>query len=370
MDSSPSQRHRDVPKWKGSHHLSEEEESAMNIKTIGLDIAKNVFQLHGVDVNGKTVLRKQLRRDKVLEFFANATPCLIGLEACSGAHYWARELIKLGHDSRLISPQFVKPYVKGNKNDANDAEAICEAVGRPAMRFVPIKSIEQQDIQMLHRVRSGLVKERTALANRIRGLLAEYGIIVAIGLVKVRQQLPDILEDAENGLTMAARTVFADLQEQLIELDRQVTAYDDKIQTVHRASEASQRLSTVPGIGPITATALLAALGDGKAFGSARQVAAWLGLVPRQDSSGGKPKLLGISKRGDVYLRTLLIHGGRAVVNAAAKKDDAQSRWINELVKRRNINIAAVAVANKNARIVWALLTKSEKYGVSASSSV
>jgi transposase len=359
-----------VPKWKGSHHLTEEEESTMNIKTIGLDIAKHVFQLHGVDSNGKTMLRKQLKRDKLLEYFANLRPCLIGLEACSGAHYWARELIKLGHDARLISPQFVKPYVKGNKNDANDAEAICEAVGRPAMRFVPIKSIEQQDIQMLHRVRSGLVKERTALANRIRGLLAEYGIIVAKGLVKVRQQLPDILEDAENGLTMAARTVFADLQEQLIELDKQVTTYCEKIQAVHRTSEVSQRLSDVPGIGPITATAILAALGDGKAFGSARQVAAWLGLVPRQDSSGGKPKLLGISKRGDVYLRTLLIHGGRAVVNAAAKKDDAQSRWINELVKRRNINIAAVAVANKNARIIWALLTKSAEYSVSAPGSV
>lgn len=342
----------------------------MNITTIGLDIAKNVFQIHGVDANGKTVLRKQLKRDKLLEFFANLLPCLIGLEACGGAHYWARELIKLGHDARLISPQFVKPYVKGNKNDANDADAICEAVGRPNMRFVPIKSIEQQDIQMLHRVRSGLVKERTALANRIRGLLVEYGIIIAIGLVKVRQQLPEILEDAENGLTMAARIIFSDLQEQLIELDKQVAAYGDKIQAVHRSSEVSQRLTEVPGIGPITATALLAALGDGKAFTSARQVAAWVGLVPRQDSSGGKPKLLGISKRGDIYLRTLLIHGGRAVVNAAAKKDDSQSRWINELVKRRNANIAAVAVANKNARIVWALLTKSENYEVSAQASV
>lgn len=334
----------------------------MNIKTIGLDIAKNVFQLHGVDVNGKTVLRKQLKRDKLLEFFANLLPCLIGLEACSGAHHWARELIKLGHDARLISPQFVKPYVKGNKNDANDAEAICEAVGRPAMRFVPIKSIGQQDIQMLHRIRSGLVKERTALSNRIRGLLAEYGIIVPIGIAKLRQQLPDILEDAENNLTIAARVIFAGLQRQLIAMDKQVATYGDKIQAVHRASEVSQRLADVPGIGPITATALLAALGDGKAFASARQVSAWLGLVPRQDSSGGKPKLLGISKRGDVYLRTLLIHGGRAVVNASAKKDDAQSRWINELVKRRNVNIAAVAVANKNARVVWALLTRSEQY--------
>lgn len=334
----------------------------MNITTIGLDIAKNVFQLHGVDGNGKTVLRKQLKRDKLLEYFANIMPCRIGLEACSGAHYWARELIKMGHDPRLISPQFVKPYLKGNKNDANDAEAICEAVGRPNMRFVPIKSIEQQDIQMLHRIRSGLVKDRTALSNRIRGLWAEYGIIVPIGIAKLRQQLPDILEDAENNLTMAARVIFADLQRQLVEMDTKVDTYSDKIQAVHRASEVSQRLAEVPGIGPITATALLAALGDGKAFASARQVAAWLGLVPRQDSSGGKPKLLGISKRGDIYLRTLMIHGGRSVVNASTKKDDAQSRWINELVKRRNVNIAAVAVANKNARIVWALLTRSTQY--------
>lgn len=342
----------------------------MNITTMGLDIAKNVFQVHGVDASGKAVLRKQLKRNQVLSFFANHLPCLIGLEACAGAHYWARELIKSGHDARLISPQFVKPYVKGNKNDANDAEAICEAVGRPNMRFVPVKSIEQQDIQMLHRIRSGLVKERTALSNRIRGLLGEYGFIIPIGLSKLRQQLPSLLEDAENGLTMAARQIFADLQAQLIELDKQVTGYGDKIQVLHRSSGVSQRLAEVPGIGPITATALLASLGDGKAFQSARQVAAWLGLVPRQDSSGGKPKLLGISKRGDVYLRTLLIHGARAVVKTAAKKDDAQSRWVNELVKRRNANIAAVALANKNARTVWALLTKSESYKIPAQPSV
>lgn len=342
----------------------------MNITTIGLDIAKNVFQIHGVDANGKVVLRKQLKRSQVLAFFANLLPCRIGLEACAGAHYWARELIKLGHDARLISPQFVKPYVKGNKNDANDAEAICEAVGRPTMRFVPVKSIEQQDIQMLHRVRSGLVKERTAHANRIRGLLGEYGIVIALGLVQLRQRLPEIVEDTENDLTMAARQIFADLYEQLVELDTQVSAYGEKIQVLHRSSEVSQLLGDVPGIGPITATALLASLGDGKAFASARQVAAWLGLVPRQDSSGGKPKLLGISKRGDVYLRTLLIHGARAVVKAAAKKDDAQSRWINDLVKRRNANIAAVAVANKNARIVWALLTRSETYNAPTQASV
>lgn len=334
----------------------------MNVTTIGLDIAKSVFQVHGCDRNGKAVLKKQLRRGQVLSCFANLPASLVGLEACGGAHYWARELNKLGHDARLISPQFVKPYVKGNKNDANDAEAICEAVSRPNMRFVPLKGVEQQDIQMLHRIRSGSVKERTALANRIRGLLGEYGIVVAVGLATLRRRLPEILEDAENNLTTVARPLFADLQEQLVEMDKRVNEYGKKIQTLHEGSEASRRIAQVPGIGPITATALMAALGDGKAFSSPRQVAAWLGLVPKQCSSGGKPKLLGISKRGDVYLRTLLIHGARAVVKAAANKADDQSRWINDLVKRRNPNIAAVAVANKNARIVWALLTKVEAY--------
>ncbi len=271
-------------------------------------------------------------------------------------------MIKRGHDARLISPQFVKPYVKGNKNDANDAEAICEAVSRPTMRYVPLKSVEQQDIQMLHRIRSGLVKERTALANRIRGLLGEYGLVVTAGLVKLRRRLPELLEDAENGLTTMPRQLFAEWQEQWITVDKRLADYGDKINALHQSSEASQRLAGVPGIGPITATALMASLGDGKAFSSARQVAAWLGLVPKQASSGGKPKLLGISKRGDVYLRTLLIPGARAVVKAAAKKDDSQSRWINGLVKRRNHTIAAVAVANKNARVVWALLAKAEVY--------
>lgn len=339
----------------------------MNVTTIGIDSAKNVFQVHGVDANGKVALRKQLKRGQVLAFFANLSPCLIGLEACGGAHYWARELLNLGHEARLISPQFVKPYVKGNKNDANDAEAICEAVSRPSMRFVPIKSIEQQDIQMLHRVRSGLVKERTAQANRLRGLLSEYGIVSGQGLAQLRKRLPEIMEDAENGLTTAGRQLFADLHRQLIELDRQVSVYGEKIRVLHQSSTVSKTLGTVPGIGPITATALLASLGDGKAFDKARQVPAWLGLVPKQDSSGGKAKLLGISKRGDTYLRTLLIHGARAVVKAAAKKDDVQSRWINDLVRRRNANIAAVAVANKNARIVWALLTRTESYHVPVS---
>ena len=221
----------------------------MSITTIGLDIAKNVFQIHGVDANGKVALRKQLKRVQVLAFFANLSPCLIGLEACGGAHYWARELLKLGHDARLISPQFVKPYVKDNKNDANDAEAICEAVGRPSMRFVPLKSIEQQDIQMLHRVRSGLVKERTAQANRLRGLLSEYGIVIGKGLAQLRKRLPELLEDGDNGLTMAARQIFADRQQQLIELDIQVSTYGEKILMLHRSSAVSKTLGTIPGLG-------------------------------------------------------------------------------------------------------------------------
>jgi transposase len=338
------------------------EESKMNATTIGLDIAKMVFQVHGVDRAGKTVLRKRLNRPQVLAFFANLPPAVIGLEACAGAHYWARELQQMGHDARLIAPQFVKPYVKGNKNDANDAEAICEAVSRPSMRFVPLKSPEQQDIQMLHRVRQNLVKQRTAAANQTRGLLGEYGLVVAQGLSQLRRRLPEILEDAENGLSPLARRVFADSYDRLVDLDRQIKAYQHQIETVCQQSPACQKLLAIPGIGPITATALVAALGDGQAFENGRQVAAWMGIVPRQDSSGGKPRLLGISKRGDTYLRTLLIHGARAVVRTAGRKDDAQSRWINALVQRRNANIAAVAVANKTARTIWAMLTRGEDY--------
>jgi transposase len=334
----------------------------MNVTTIGFDIAKNVFQVHGVDKAGKVVLSKQLKRAQVLAYFANLPPCLVGLEACAGAHYWARELGKQGHEVKLISPQFVKPYVKGNKNDRNDAEAICEAVGRPNMRFVPVKSVEQQDILALHRVRSGLVKERTAKVNQLRGLLGECGIVIGQGLAQVRKRLPEILEDGENGLSSMGRELFADLQRQVLELDRQVNAYGAKLQSLYQASAVCRKLGRVPGIGPITATAMVASLGDGRAFESGRQVSAWLGLVPKQESSGGKPRLLGISKRGDTYLRTLLIHGARAVVKAAAKKDDAQSRWVNALVKRRNKNIAAVAVANKNARTLWVLLMRGEDY--------
>jgi transposase len=330
----------------------------MNINRIGIDLAKQVFQVHGVDHHEKPVLRKQIRRNQMLNYFAKLPPCLIGIEACSSSHYWARQLLKLGHTVKLIAPQFVKPYVKGNKNDANDAEAICEAVARPNMRFVAIKTIEQQDIQAVHRIRSGLVQQRTAKANQIRGLLAEYGLVVERRVEKLRKALPLLLEDAENGLSFDFRALLQSLQQDLIALDDRVSEMDKKIQQLASSNATAKRLQQIPGIGPITATALVCSIGDAKQFKRGRDLAAWLGLTPRQHSSGGKDNLLGISKRGDTYVRTLLIHGARAVLKVADKKDDPRSRWIRSLCSRRNKNIAAVALANKNARIVWALLTK------------
>ena len=264
----------------------------------------------------------------------------------------------MGHTVKLMAPQFVKTYVKSNKNDANDAEAICEAVARPTMRFVAIKTIEQQDIQAVHRIRSELVQQRTAKVNQIRGLLGEYGLVVGQRIDVLRKALPLILEDAENGLTVDFRTLLEGLQQDLITLDERVDEMDKKIKLLASSNEDAKRLQQIPGIGPITATALISAIGDGKQFKRGRDLAAWLGLTPKQHSSGGKDRLLGISKRGDAYLRTLLIHGARAVLRVAGNKDDLRSRWIQSLCGRRNKNIAAVAVANKNARIVWALLTK------------
>lgn len=294
----------------------------------------------------------------MLTYFAKLSPCLIGIEACSSSHYWARELQKLGHTVKLMAPQFVKPYVKGNKNDANDAEAICEAVARPNMRFVTIKTIEQQDIQAVHRIRSGLVQQRTAKVNQIRGLLGEYGIVIERRVETLRKALPLLLEDAENGLSFDFRALLQSLQQDLITLDDRASEMDKKILQLANSNSTAKRLQQIPGIGPIIATALICAIGDGKQFKRGRDLAAWLGLTPRQHSRGGKDCLLGISKRGDAYLRTLLIHGARAVLRVADKKDDPRSRWLQNLCSRRNKNIAAVALANKNARIVWALLTK------------
>ena len=334
----------------------------MKIATVGLDIAKQVFQVHGADVEGRVVLRRRLRRNQVVSFFANLPPCVVGMEACCGSHYWFRKISSFGHTVRTMAPQFVKPYVKSNKNDANDAEAICEAVSRPNMRFVPAKSVEQQDIQSLHRVRSRLVSLRTGLANQIRGLLSEYGIVLPQYVSHLRRGLPLVLEDASNELTAFSRRLFASLYEELLGLEEKITVLDEQIESVYRASEPCQRVGAVEGIGPLTATALVAAMSDGKAFKNGRQFAAWLGLVPRQASSGEKTRLLGISKRGDTYLRTLLIHGARAVVCRASRKSDPRSRWIAEKQLRIGTSKACVAVANKNARIVWSLIARGEAY--------
>jgi transposase len=329
----------------------------MKITTVGMDLAKQVFQVHGVDAQGNAVLRKKLERSKVLEFFVNLPPCLIGMEACGSAHYWARKLQAMGHVVKLMAPQFVKPYVKTNKNDAADAEAICEAVSRPSMRFVPIKTDEQQAILSVHRVRQSFVKARTAQANQIRGLLAEFGIVIPQGIAHIARRVPQLIEQPE--LPDSFRILLQRLYAHLKELDKQVDELEATIAHWHRESELSRKLAEVPGIGPITATALVASVGDAKNFKNGRQLAAWLGLVPRQHSSGGKSVLLGISKRGDTYLRTLLIHGARAVIRCA--QDKPATGWLRRLLDRRNKNIAAVALANKNARIVWALLTHSDQ---------
>jgi len=332
------------------------------IKRIGIDLAKSVFQAHGVDAHEHVALRKRLTRGRVLAFFAQLPPCQIGMEACGSAHYWARELRKLGHEVRLIAPQFVTPYRKNDKNDGNDAEAICEALGRPRMRFVPIKNAEQQAVLCVHRARSLLVGERTALVNQIRGLLAEYGMVVAQGVVRLRHALPGILEDGENGLPLLAREVFADLYARLQALEAGVAAYDRRIAQLARTMAPAKRLMQVEGVGPLTATALVATVGDARLFKNGRQLAAWLGLVPRQHSTGGKSRLGRITKRGDVYLRTLLVHGARSVLRHLAAKGDAKSRWGTALAARRGFNKAAVALAAKHARILWALLAHDTDY--------
>ena len=334
----------------------------MKITTIGIDLAKNVFQVHGVDERGKAVLRKQLKRKDVVKFFANLEPCLIGMEACGSAHYWARKLTELGHTVRLIAPQFVKPYVKTNKSDRNDAEAICEAVGRPNMRFVPVKTGEQQAVLSVHRARQGFVKARTAQANQIRGLLAEFGIVIPKGIGHIAKCLPEILEDAENGLPGMMRQLVRGLGEQLKVVDNQVEEMERQIKLWHRDSEPSRTLEAIAGIGPITASAFVASVGDAKSFKNARQVPAWLGMVPRHEGTGGKVKLGRISKRGDVYLRTLLIHGARAVIRQVERKPDQADEWLKKLLARRNKNVAAVALAAKNARIAWALLAHERTY--------
>ena len=334
----------------------------MKITTIGIDLAKALFQVHGVDERGKAVLRKQIKRKDVVSFFANFEPCLIGMEACGSAHYWARKLTALGHTVRLMAPQFVKPYVKTNKSDRNDAEAICEAVGRENMRFVPMKTVEQQAVLALHRARQAFVKARTAQANQIRGLLAEFGIVIAKGIGHIAKRLPEILEDGENGLPGIMRELIERLGENLKQMDKQVGELERQIKLWHRENDQSRKLEAIAGIGPITASALVATMGDAKSFKNARQVPAWLGMVPRHEGTGGKVALGRISKRGDVYLRTMLIHGARSVIAQIERKPEQADGWLKKLLARRNKNIAAVALAARNARIAWALLAHERNY--------
>jgi transposase len=333
-----------------------------DISVLGIDIAKRVFHAVGTDETGKIVFRKRLSRQELMPFIAKLPPVLIGMEACGGAHYWARRFGEHGHDVKLMAPQFVKPYVKSNKNDMRDAEAIAEAVTRPTMRFVPIKAIDQQDIQALHRVRERLMGERTALVNEVHGLMQEYGIVMPKGVSKFRQAVVDRLESEQDKLTALSQEMFRKLVEEFIGLEEQLAYYQDKLDTLAKTHPECQRLMTIPGLGPLGATALIAAVSDASAFHNGRQLAAWLGLVPRQHTTGGKAYLLGISKRGDSYLRKLLIHGARATMRWVGLKTDRRSQWIRQLLERRGKNRTAVAVANKNARIVWALLTSQQVY--------
>ena len=342
----------------------------MDITTIGIDIAKRIFQIHGVDKNGKTILKKKLMRDQVLSFMVNIPKCLVGIEACGGANYWAREITKLGHEVKLMAPQFVKPYVKTNKNDQADAEAICEAVARPNMRFVPIKSVEQQDILSIHRVRQRLVKNRTALANEIRGLLHEFGFIIPQGINKIMTKLTEILDSGS--LSQLSYQTFNELKEEFLENDKKIKELEKRLKIIASEYANHQQLMMIPGIGLITATALIASIGNASCFENGRQLSAWLGLVPKQYSSGGKEKLLSISKRGDVYLRTLLIQGARAVLNAKlrftteekrTKKDYSKfTEWMFNLSERSGHNRTIVAIANKLARVIFAVLHNGNDY--------
>lgn len=334
----------------------------MTLKDIGIDLAKNVFQLHGVNADGECVLAKRVRRDSLLPLLQSLPASRIGIEACTGAFYWQREFERLGHTVKIIAPQYVKPFVMHQKNDRNDAEAICTALRQPNMRFVPTKNETQQDIQALHRARQRLVNHRTALVSQIRGLLLDRGIAIPVSITRFRRLAPETISDLSNHLTAMARDTITDLYDFLLEIDKRVAVFDRKIATVFRESAECRRIAKVCGVGPKTATAIIAAIGDGAEFKNGRHFAAWLGLVPRQRSSGDRRVLMGISKRGDQHLRTLLVHGARAVVRVSAKKTDPFSHWVNALRERRGATKAIVAVANKNARIIWAMLRNNEDF--------
>lgn len=336
----------------------------MKLTRVGVDLAKQVFQVHGVDRAERPVWCKRLKRNRwITELERVVEPdAEIGMEACGGAHHWARVLLAKGYHVKMIAPQFVKPYVKTNKTDANDAEAICEAMSRPSMRFVAVKTVEQQDLQAVHRVRSSLIKERTAKSNQLRGLVYEYGLVAPRELHALRKAVPDWLEDAQNGLTARFRSLLAGLYDDLRQLDERVRELDREIAAIAREHEPVARLEQISGVGPLVASALYALVGDGRQYRSGRELAVALGLTPRQHSSGGKDKLLGISKRGDKYVRTLLIHGARSALRVSPNKTDRLSRWAVALAERSHPNVAVTALANKMARVAWAMLRHGTNY--------
>lgn len=333
----------------------------MQISTIGLDIAKTVFQVHGVDGQGNVVVARQMRRSRLIAFFEKLAPCLVGMEACATAHYWAREIALLGHEVRLMPPGYVKAYVKRGKNDAADAAAICEAVTRPSMRFVPVKSAEQQSALMLHRTRDLLIGQRTQLINALRSHMAELGLVAARGREGVARLMVIVADEGEDRLPPLARVACQMIAAQLADVQNQIGVLEWHIHGVHRASEVSRRLETIPGIGVIGATAIAATVTDPKAFRSGREFAAWIGLVPRQNSTGGKARLAGISKQGDRYLRRLLVVGAMAVLKQVRARPDKYP-WLIQLLARRPAKVVAVALANKMARTAWAVLTRGENY--------
>lgn len=334
----------------------------MKISRVALDLAKNVIQVHAVDRSGGVVVRRALKRAQLLPFMRELPPCEVGMEACASAHHWGRQLQAMGHTVHLLPAQYVKPFVIGQKNDANDAAAICAAMGHSGIPRVAVKTIAQQDMQALHRIRSMKMKQRTAIINQTRGLLAEYGIVLAQSPAVLRKAIPELLEDADNGLSFDFRQLLSELYDDLVAIDKRVAELTQRIAGTVRSCEEGKRLLEIPGIGPLTASALLAAVGDARQFKNGRQMAAFLGLVPGQRSSGGKQTLLGIHKRGDSYLRGLLVHGARSVLRTASDKPDDRSRWLKNLAARRHRNIAIVAQANKTARIAWAILTREQRY--------
>ncbi len=336
----------------------------MKLSRVGVDLAKNVYQLHGVDRSGKTIWKRRLKRHQWLNVLLDNTEpgCVIGMEACASAHHWGRELQSRGYTVRLIPPQFVKPYVKSNKSDAKDAEAICEAMSRPNMRFVTVKNIEQQDIQATHRIRAELITQRTAKANQIRGLVAGYGLVAPKHLSSLRAAIPCWLEAAQNGLTADFRSLLQGVWNDLLGLDDRVFEMDKLIKRLAENDEECVRLQQLRGVGPMISTAMVASVGDARQYHRSRQMAAAIGITPKQHSSGDRDRLLGISKRGDVYLRTLMIHGARVVVARAKHKDDPLSRWVTGIATKRHPNVAAVALANKTARMAWAMLRNETDY--------